>query len=48
MPAFMSTRPTGARLASPLQLRGPPEPEKFPRYLLITGAVLDPLDHVAE
>ena len=27
---------------------GKPEPEKFPRYLLITGAVVEPLDHVAE
>jgi hypothetical protein len=34
--------------ASPLRLRGKPEPEKFPRYLLITGAVVEPLDHVAE
>ena len=34
--------------ASPLRLRGKPEPEKFPRYLLITGAVVVPLDHVAE
>jgi hypothetical protein len=31
------------------RLRGKPEqPEKFPRYLLITGAVVEPLDHVAE
>jgi hypothetical protein len=41
-------RTSGARLASPLPLRGKPEPEKFPRYLLITGAVVEPLDHVAE
>jgi hypothetical protein len=34
--------------ASPLRLRGKPEPEKFPRYLLITGAMVEPLDHVAE
>jgi hypothetical protein len=27
---------------------GSAEPEKFPRYLLITGAVVEPLDHVAE
>jgi hypothetical protein len=41
-------RTSGARLASPLRLRSKPEPEKFPRYLLITGAVVEPLDHVAE
>jgi hypothetical protein len=37
-----------ARLASPLRLRGKPEPEKFPRHLFITGAVVEPFDHVAE
>jgi hypothetical protein len=40
-------RTSGARLASPLRLRSKPEPEKCPLFL-ITGAVLDPLDHVAE
>jgi hypothetical protein len=50
--ASRSPRAGGARTSEPgsraRRLRGKPEPEKFLRYLLITGAVVEPLDHVAE
>jgi hypothetical protein len=37
-----------AREPAPAARQAGTEPEKFPRYLLITGAVVEPLDHVAE
>jgi N-acetylglucosaminyldiphosphoundecaprenol N-acetyl-beta-D-mannosaminyltransferase len=48
-PSRGGARTSSTRLASPLRLRGKPEPEKLRRYLLIIGAALnEPHDHGPE